>query len=327
MLKVKASVTRSGAILLGECFSVDGHSLRPARVVTHAHRDHLVNIEASLRETPYIVATPYTFELLEALGYTVSESRAVRLDYGSSFRLRDEIVTLLQARHIVGSAQVLVEGRDFRVGYTGDFKMPGTPPMTDLDVLVLDATYGSPHLERKWKEWDAVGALVDILSKKLREGCVVVRGYNGKLQEVMVELRLRGVRDLFLADEVTYKIARIAERFYKTSLEPLRVLSEDVVCGDPVVVFKHINSGSLNEHSCCTQVIVTGWELRAPAVEMKKRYVRVGLSDHASFSEILEYVSEARPRLVIVDGYRGRDAGVTAKYLSRVMGIDAIVMP
>ncbi|MEM4681379.1 MAG: MBL fold metallo-hydrolase [Acidilobaceae archaeon] len=327
MLKLKVSVTKSGAIHLGEAFSVDGHSSRPVRVVTHAHKDHLGGFEISLKETPFIVATPYTFELLEVLGYSVPKSRAVQLNYGESFEFREESVTLLPSRHIVGSAQVLVEGRNYRVGYTGDFKMPNTPPMKGLDVLVIDATYGSPHLERKWKEWDAIGALIDVISKMLKEGCVVVRGYNGKLQEVMVELRLRGMKDLFLADETTYKIARIAERFYNTSVDPLKMLEENVCCGDPVVLFKHINSTVSNELKCCAQVAVTGWELRAPVVKVGEKYVRVGLSDHASFSEILEDVGEAKPQLVVVDGYRSKEARITAKYLSKVVGIEAIVMP
>jgi putative mRNA 3-end processing factor len=47
---MEASITKEGAVLLGEEVSVDAHSDRPYRVITHAHLDHILGFSESLRE-------------------------------------------------------------------------------------------------------------------------------------------------------------------------------------------------------------------------------------------------------------------------------------
>nr|MEB3816742.1 MBL fold metallo-hydrolase [Desulfurococcales archaeon] len=195
-----ASVTRRGAILLGSLVEADGFAGRLLRVVTHAHEDHTIGLSSSIRRALFVIATPTTYRFLEVLGKHVPDHKRLELPYSKPVEVEDESITLLRARHIAGSAQVMVEGRDYRVGYTGDFKMPGTSPMMDLDVLVLDATYGSPMSQRRWSEWDALAALLSLVERGLREGTVYIYGFNGKLQEVMVELRLRGIEEPFAAD-------------------------------------------------------------------------------------------------------------------------------
>lgn len=315
-----ASVTKSKAILLGENFTVDGHHPRPVRVVTHIHADHILGIERSIRECTLVTGTSYTLELLNIMGYRIPEEKALPLDYWRKVGIMGEKLMLVPSRHIVGSAQVLVEGVNYRVGYTGDFKMPGTPPMEDLDVLVIDATYGSPHLQRGWSDWEAMALLISLIEESLRRGPVIVYGYNGKIQEVMAELRLRGVRETFVADPTTIKMARVAERFYGVSFDPITTSYE---AGEPVIVFRHTSDFSERRWEEGTRILLTGWELRAPVVKVDDRTFRVGFSDHATFKEIIEYIREAKPKSVLVDSTRGAYASITAKYIERVLGIPA----
>ena len=321
-----AGVAANGAILLGRNVVADSHQRRLVRVVTHAHADHMRGLSSSVRECLFVVATPVTMEMLGILGHRVPREKRVELDYGRRVSIEGEDLVLLRARHIAGSAQVLVESRDYRVGYTGDFKMPGTEPMRDLDVLVVDATYGSPRLQRRWGEWDAISALMEIIERFIDHGPVWIYGYNGKLQEVMAQLRLRGVGYPFKADPVTLRLAEVASRFYGVNLDPVEAYDGGLV-DESALVFLHTSKSRYKKSFPGIHVILTGWEFKAPAVIVDERTFRVSLSDHATFKEIIGYVEEARPRRVIVDAYRGVDARFTAKYIERVLGIRAEAQP
>ncbi|MDM7275089.1 MAG: MBL fold metallo-hydrolase [Thermoprotei archaeon] len=318
---IKAGVTRRGAILLGENFTVDGHSRRPVRVVTHIHSDHTIGLDKSVRESMLIAGTTYTIELLEILGYRVHEAKTLPLEYWKPVELVGEKLTLIPSNHIVGSCQVMVEGPDYRVGYTGDFKMPDTPPMTDLDVLVIDATYGSPRLQRRWSDWDAMAALISLIEDSIKKGPVTIYAYHGKIQEIMAELRVRGVKEPFIADRKTIKIARVAEKFYNVNLDPLKHFAEHDE-GEPVIIFKHTNNNK-EISSKGIHIVLTGWELRAPLVKITENLYNIGFSDHATFKEIIDYVKESKPKKVIVDSTRGKDTRITAKYIEKILGITA----
>ncbi len=323
---VPAGVKGNGAVLLGRGFTVDGHWSRPFRVVTHAHSDHLLHIRRSVRECMFIVANPYTFRFMDVLGYSVPEEKRLALDYGVSVDLDGETVTLFRSRHIPGSSVVVVEGRGYRVGYTGDFKVPGTDVVEGLDVLVLDATYGSVRLQRRWGEAEALASLVEIIERYIDRGPVWVYGYNGKLQEVMVELRIRGVDYPFLADYKTLKLAEIASEFYGVDLGEVRPYSGGPV-DESVVVFTHMTRRRSLARLPGIHVVLTGWELRSPAAWAGDNLIRVSFSDHATFKEVIQYVMQTKPRMVIVDGYRGKDAWYTARYIEKTLGIPSRVEP
>ncbi|MFP3219134.1 MAG: MBL fold metallo-hydrolase [Acidilobus sp.] len=321
-----AAVMPNGAVLLGSNVVADSYHRRPVRVVTHAHEDHTKYLSRSVAESLFIVATPVTHEFLRILGYSIPQSKALSVDYNKEIEFDGERVKLLPSRHIAGSAQVLVEGPDGTAGYTGDFKMPGTPPMEDLDVLVVDATYGSPHLSRRGTEWDALGALIDIIERRSPESPLVIYGYNGKLQEIMVELRIRGVKETFLADDTTLKLAKVASRFYNVDIGDVRLYNKDELTPGSIAFF-HVSKSQPMLKLPAVHIILTGTERRGPAVRVNDNVYRVSFSDHATFWEVVEYIKESRPKKVIVDASRGFDSKFMAEYLSKVLNIDAVSEP
>ena len=325
-VELAATVTETGAILLGSNYAVDGFYKRIVRVVTHAHRDHLLGLGRSARFSLHIVATPTTFEFMRILGYRVPEEKALELSYNTPVEIDEETLVLLPARHIAGSSQVLVETSDYRVGYTGDFKVPGTPPMEDLDVLVLDATYGLPGLQRRWTDYEALSALISLIDEYIHRGPVWVYGFHGKLQEVMVELRRRGVEYEFMADPVTIELARVASRFYGVPIGEVRPYTGGPV-DESVVIFLHESRRRSKRGLPGVHVRLTGWEVRDVVWRTGPNSFNVGFSDHARLDEILEYLDAARPRMVVVDAYRGKGAWATAKYVERTLGIPATTAP
>ncbi len=322
-----ARVHSNGAILLGSEIVADGFYRRAIRVVTHAHHDHMGGLRGNIRVSSFIVATSTTLMMLEALGYKVPEHKSLPLSYGRKFMYEEEMVSLHYSRHIAGSAQVLVEGANYRVGYTGDFKMPGTEPLEDLDVLVLDATYGNPYRQRRWSDWEALLALIGLIDERIKYGPVWIYAFNGKLQEIMVELRRNGVEYPFYASPTTIKLAKIASEFYKTPIGEIHVYNGGPI-DESAIVFVHSSRRKTYSRLPGTHVVLTGWEMRGIAVQTGPNSFNVSYSDHATLKEIVEYVREARPKRILVDAYRGKESAVqTARYLERLLDVEAKPSP
>src|SRR5207247_4218327 len=81
------------------------------------------------------------------------------LELGEEISLGGATVTLHDAGHMLGSAQLLFEHCGCRLLYTGDLKLrhgrarPDTP-IPRAEVIVVESTYGRPHF--RFPEPDAV---------------------------------------------------------------------------------------------------------------------------------------------------------------------------
>jgi putative mRNA 3-end processing factor len=211
-LRSQALITSKGAILIGKHSTVDAHEDRPVRVVTHAHSDHTLGLRESARKCNRLVMTPATYEPCPVLHRLKPDpSRLVLLDYGRSFEYDGERLTLYDAGHVLGSAQVLVEGEDgYRLLYTGDFKLPKAP-IIESDLLVIDATYGKPSRVRPFED-KIEDEFVRLVRASLKEGSVYIFGYHGKLQEVAGILRRGGIDVPVEMPKRVYEVAKICQK-------------------------------------------------------------------------------------------------------------------
>jgi putative mRNA 3-end processing factor len=264
-LTERAHVTKNGAILLGDNVACDAFdATRPLRVVTHAHADHLGGLRKSVRCCQKVLMTPATRDLAETLNplLKLSEETVETLEYGKVFHYGNEKISLLKADHILGACQVLVEDAGgIRIAWTGDFRLDGTP-VVDCDVLVVEATYGSPSCRRNF-DVDVRELLVDMVEKRLRGGAVYVFGYYGKLQEVMQILREADVEVPFVMPERVFEVTKVCERHgmrlgclsLSTDKEGQELLGGNLPC----VAFYHMNQrqhvGLRNARIC-----VSGWD-------------------------------------------------------------------
>jgi len=332
-LSTKAMVTQRGAVLLGNSVACDAFDeTRPLRVVTHAHADHLVGLRQSLRSCNKVLMTAATRDLIGVVNGSLplDDGSVELLDYGESIEYGSERVTLVKADHILGAAQVVVEDAEGnKVAYTGDFRVDGTEPLVDCDVLVVEATYGSPWFKRAFKV-DVRELLVSMVEKRLREGTVYVFGYYGKLQEVMQILRRADVCVPFVMPERVFNVSKICEAHgmqlggltLSTEKEGRELLDEDLPC----VAFYHMNTRKkvgLDSSRIC----VSGWEFRSPCKQIGDREHLIALSDHSDFSGLLEYVRRSRPKQVVTDNYRVSHGVTLAREISKRLGIPAVAMP
>jgi len=329
--RLRSLVEHSGAIRLADSLVVDGHDEAVARVVTHIHSDHVKELRRSIRELPLIAATPLTLDLLAAMGYSVPTGKRLALPYGRSIVIDGVRLTLLRANHVPGAAEVLVELSDgTRLGYTGDFKLPGTEIMEDLDVLVVDATYGRPEYRRPW-QGEIEYLLADIVDEALIHGPVALYGYNGKVEEVMHILRRMQVVAPFIVPRKRFKLVDVLMRHGIDLGEVYPADSREAAeirKNGWYVEFRHFREWR-RAGGPGTHILLTGWEFRAPyrRLGVGNKLV-VSFSDHADYEQLMSYIREAKPRLLVVDAARGGEvARFFAKHVSEVLGIRALAMP
>lgn len=329
----KANVSKLGAILLGKHVACDAFDEnRPIRVVTHAHSDHMVGLGKSLKNCEMTVMTPATRDMINALKGPRFLSRGMvkTLDYGESLVYKDETMTLHYADHILGTAQVLVEDREqLRILYTSDFRFSRTP-LLDVDLLVMEATYGDPSRVRPFSMM-VEGMLVSLVEQGLKRGPVYVFGYHGKLQKMMRILYEAKIKMPFIVPEKIFRVSKVCEQHGMTlgrQLLPLDGEQSQLMINhnEPCIVFYHSFSKK-KVRSDALRISASGWEFRKPCRRIRENEYVIALSDHSDFNELLEYVERCNPRMVITDRYRSEAARIFAREIEKRLKIPATAAP
>jgi len=336
--KAKIAGEEAGAILLGEYVTCDGYEWdREVAVCTHFHSDHTMDFHKWLHYCELILCSPETKELL----ITLERDEGLRLRgyfkglaYGTPYLYKGEQITLYPTRHILGSAQVLVEDeKGLRLVYTGDFDYPSTQPV-EADVLVIDATYGNPNLPVFDKK-EAIEVLVSLIKKELQRRPICIIAHRGKMQEIMQMLNEAGFDVPFLCSSTELPISMAYQNF-GAKLGNLRVTrspaAEQLIKErQPHIIF-HLWSqdirASLTEGIEYTKILVSRFYSLELVSEIGYNYYQIAISDHADFNGIMEYVQKSNPKLVITDRSRGRyHALLLAAEIENRLHIRAKAMP
>jgi putative mRNA 3-end processing factor len=325
-------VTHRGAVLLGKTVACDAfEETKPIRVVTHAHADHMTGLHQSLRTCEKVLMTEATKDMIDVMRSPLFLMRGhvETLDYGKTIQHDDERITFFRADHILGAAQVLVEDAEGkRIVFTGDFRIDDTPVLYS-DVLVIEATYGSPACRRSFGV-DIKSALVSLVEKGLKHGTVYVFGYHGKLQELMQILHKADVHVPFVAPEKVFQVSKVCEkhgmRIGRLLLSTENEAKELLDTNSPCLAFYHMGSQNkvgLNNFRIC----VSGWEFDSAIRQTGDKEYLVALSDHSDFNGLLEYIRRSKPELVITDNFRVSNAEPLAREIRKRFGISALALP
>jgi putative mRNA 3-end processing factor len=114
-------------------------------VISHAHADHAV----SGNKDVYCTKHTQTFMVLRYSRYAAQTFHIV--DYNQSFTLRGVKFTFIPAGHILGSAMILMEYKDVKYLYTGDYKLQEDATCEPIewlnaDVLITESTFADPQI-------------------------------------------------------------------------------------------------------------------------------------------------------------------------------------
>jgi putative mRNA 3-end processing factor len=145
--------TAAGLFCAAGGFHVDPWGAVDRALITHAHGDH-----ARPGSAAYLCAEPCGPLLRRRFG---EEVPVETLPYGERMRIGDVTVGFHPAGHVLGSAQIRIEGRDGVWVVSGDYKRAADPtcaPFEPLacDTYITESTFGLPIYR-----WDPVAAVID----------------------------------------------------------------------------------------------------------------------------------------------------------------------
>jgi putative mRNA 3-end processing factor len=301
-------------------FHVDPWAPVRRAIITHAHGDH-----ARAGSAAYLCADPCAPLLRRRFGHEpVIESRP----YGAAITLGATRVSFHPAGHILGSAQIRVEGPEGVWVVAGDYKRAPDPTCAPFepvrcDVFITESTFALPIYR-----WDPAAAVVGELlawweANAARGLASIVFCYTiGKAQRLLAELarvtdRRIWVHGMLLPMIDAYRDAGIAVAPVETLIERPRgasfagelVLAPPSARGTPWMR----RLGDLSD------ALASGL-MRVRGVRRQRAYDRgFVISDHADWPALLDTVRESGAgRILATHGH----AEPLARYL-REQGVEA----
>jgi Cft2 family RNA processing exonuclease len=315
---------------------IDSMRSRSRCYVSHGHSDH-----ARIHET--IVTTPHNAEVCKLrlgkrgrpqgkqrqLLQPVDEAPEVSYEtyaYNQPWLEGEHRLTLFSAGHVLGSAQLLIEGERGRFVYTGDFKLGRAytcepAEVKPCDVLLMECTYGRPQYVFPSRD-EVEDAMIDFAANALADGCApVFYAYSlGKAQEAMAILGKAGIP--LTAHGAVFNMARVYEAC-GVRLPPYAKYDALTYAGTSALIWPPSGNRlpAALRGKPARSAVLTGWAVNRGAMFQSGADAAFALSDHADFPALLRYLELAQPRKVLLNhGWRDfvwrlRRMGVDAEYL------------
>jgi putative mRNA 3-end processing factor len=286
-------------------FHIDPWGPVDRALITHAHGDH-----ARPGSAAYLCAAPCAPPLRRRFGEDVPIET---LPYGERVRSGDVTVSFHPAGHILGSAQIRIEGPDGVWVVSGDYKRAADPTCAPFepiacDTFITESTFGLPIYR-----WDPPAVIVgDILDWWHRNGAEgrtsILFCYTlGKAQRLLAELArltdrtvlvhgmMMGMIDVYREAGIpTLPVRVLTERPRGTSFAGELVLAPLSARGTPWMR----RLGDLSDGFASGLMRVRG-------VRRQRAFDRgFVLSDHADWPALLETVRETGAgRVLATHGY------------------------
>jgi len=264
---------------------VDPEKVQNEAFVSHAHLDHL-------KPHNKIFATKETLSLSKV---RISKKfEGIPLNYFEPYMISQKQVTLFPAGHILGAAQILIEGDERRILYSGDFDFYSGFTREEIvvpeaDILIMDATYGAPDFIFPKRD-EVFSDLIDwVVSAKSRGFKPVIYAYPvGKAQEVIKALEV--TEYILEVDKKIYEATKVYENLGINFEIPFLPLHGG---GDVILLSTGKLRNPLSIKDSLTAYL-TGWAIKY-SFPVNKTFP---LSDHADFVDLIGYVEEVNPKEV-----------------------------
>lgn len=295
--------SRNYSILIDPSFRISPYSKPNLIAITHGHTDHIGGVHKVIMGTKLVVSKP----TLHILGSKGSKFSTIIMNSKDVEVIDGIIIEALNAGHVVGSLQYTFDNGEMRIGFTGDINVKGSltePPaeiMSDVDILIIEATYGSPRYVFPERE-DIYNSILDWIERNINKGILpVLAGYPlGKGQE-LTKLVTKYVGIQVLVCNSVYRYNKIFEINNSNSLGPYsRIKSNEALKSDTVIISSSNNIGRIRElikniNDKIKIAICTGWAINKSFWNYDKAFP---LSAHSDFNDLINYVEEVRPKRV-----------------------------
>ena len=266
----------------------------PRGYISHAHGDHMARHELAF-------CTPDTGALYQ---YRLGKHRVKELPYRQTVAWQGTELTTYPAGHMLGSALLLAEDDGVRLLFSGDFKLgdSATAERAEVptsDVLIMESTFGDPAYRLPARS-AMVQRLVDAVQTCFSDGVspVIYAYAMGKSQEVTRLLRDHGIA-VYLHPHA-FAIAQVyVQRGCDLGGFHLYQGPEETPVNAAIIVPpQHHRAGQLPLPAGKRTISVTGWAAGPQAKYRMGVDYAIPLSDHADFSELIEFAELVNPTTI-----------------------------
>lgn len=272
-----------GVALVGHGLWLDPVVTRDLAFVSHAHADHAKRHRLALM----------TRATLTLLAPRRQPRRAWLLEPGETVELGGASLSVFDAGHMLGSAQLLFQHQGTRLLYTGDIKLRrpqgGLTHVPSADVLVVESTYGKPHF--RFPEPDCIAEEVALWCwRSLQAGVtpVLLAHALGKAQELMLALGRFGLS--FALEHRCVPFARAYQRAGIALPDWVELTSVETDPGQRVVIAPPTGKSAIRRLIRHRTALVSGWAQDPGFSRVFGADCSFPLSDHCDFEELLQVV-------------------------------------
>nr|WP_136251198.1 ligase-associated DNA damage response exonuclease [Ningiella ruwaisensis] len=296
-------------------------------IITHGHADHARPGHSE------VYATPQTLGIMRIRYGDDFCEKPIPMEYGQTRSIHKAQLHMVPAGHILGSAQAVIDYKDYRLILAGDYKRhpdPSCPPfeVTPCDVFVTEATFGLPVFRHPPIN-QQIQKLLDSMAL-FENRCHLVGAYAlGKCQRVILALRALGYNKpiylhgalLRLCEFYQENGVELGELIPVSELDNPKVLAGELVIAPPSA----LNDRWSRKLPEVMTAMASGWmQIRARSKQRRAELPLI-ISDHCDWSELIQTIKEVNPReLWVTHGreqalvHQAQKMGYKAKALSLV---------
>ncbi|KTD51487.1 Beta-lactamase superfamily domain protein [Legionella quinlivanii] len=295
------SLKPEGLYCIPGAFYIDPLASVKKAIITHAHSDH------ARMDHQEVLATSETIELMQIRYGEDCKTRFQGLAYHSRIKVKDVTVYFLPAGHILGSAQIVIVFKGYRLIISGDYKRSIDPTCAAFEtepanLLVTEATFGLPVFKHPPIESELNRLLVSM--KKHPGTCHIIAAYAlGKAQRLIKSLRISGF------DEPVYIHGALSTfcEFYQQKgidlgdLRSASQLSPQTAAGKLVICPPSALQDRWNRRFGDIRLgYASGWMRIRARAKQKGIDLPLVISDHADWNELTQTIEEINPELLWV---------------------------
>jgi len=317
-------------------------------IVTHAHLDHAGNAHQLKGPVLAHAATKSLMSINLTDAQKISPShypkgsvnslmgRTKGVDYDVSTRVDGAVVTLRNAKHILGSASVEIEGQgEDRIVFSGDLgprrsrTVSAGIPVKGADVVVIESTYGNENHSMD----DPVEVFEDAINRTYRNHGVLIvpsfaldrtQGVLSIIKELRTKKKIRKNINIYLDAPMAYSVTREYINYLPLLSDELRAQKDPFGLQELIITNDWRDSMKIRNNRKSKVIIAGSGMMRRGRVE---RHALEYLSNPKNVLLLTGYCVEGTPGRAIIDGEKevqfGNESVPIEATVLRIKGMSA----
>lgn len=253
-------------------------------VISHAHADHAVSGNCDV----YCTSSTRAFMELRYSRYAAKSFHVMK--YNEPFIINGVKLTFIPAGHMLGSAMILIEYKDARYLYTGDYKLQPDATCEPIawakaDVLITESTFADPHIVHpnpieEIKKLNSIQSNILLGAYATGKSQRLIRMINdyAPQKKILVHHRIMAINKIY--ENAGFKLGKY--QLYGRKL--MKTQDEFVYIVPPFTFDSYIRATGVK------RLFASGWDRL-----QVNREDTLFISDHVDWNDILEAVKQIAP--------------------------------